>query len=68
MLSENEKGGKKRSAHCVDNSQFNSSPPKKKNLSLDPSLSPVLQVKAIFNMNIVIVWCEHKKEKKIALL
>lgn len=32
MLSENEKGGKKRSAHCVDNSQFNSPPPKKKSI------------------------------------
>lgn len=56
----------KRSAHCVDNSQFNLKKIKQ------TSLSPVLQVKAIFNipglLNIVIVWSEHKEEDCVAEL
>lgn len=63
MLSEKEKGEKDLHTVLII--------PQKTNLSLDPSLSPVLQVKAIFNipglLNIVIVWSEHKKEKKITL-
>lgn len=65
MLSEKEKGGKDLHTVLITPSSI------KKKIK-QTSLSPVLQVKAIFNipglLNIVIVWSEHKEEDCVAEL